>query len=196
MRVLILDDEAPAREGLRKLLTVHSDVQIIGETSRVESALNLAEMRSPDLVFVDVQLRGESGFDFVEKMPLPLPYLIFVTAHENYAVEAFRTEAVDYLLKPVEPAHLEEALRRVRHRMNPPAAVVPEGPDLLRSLGLTTRETEVLYWISQSKTNPEIARILGTSRDTVKKQVQSILDRLQVENRMSAAMIAIRILKS
>ncbi len=195
MRALILDDESPAREGLRKLLQAHPDVRIVGEAARVEAALKLVELRRPDLVFVDVQLRGETGFDFVTQARPPLPYLVFVTAHENFAVDAFRTEAVDYLLKPVEPGQLAEALRRIRQRMNP-RQVAMTGPEILRSLGLTVREAEVLYWIAQGKTNREIARILGTSMETVKKQVQGILVRLQVENRVSAASIATRLLQS
>lgn len=195
MRVLILDDEAPARQGLRRLLSVHPDIQVVGEVARVKAALNLAGLRHPDLVFVDVQLRGESGFDFVDRLPAPRPYLVFVTAYESYAVAAFRTEAADYLLKPVEPDALAEALRRVRQRMRPPVAPTGVGPESLRCLGLTAREAEVLYWIAQGKTNPEIALILGTSMDTVKKQAQAVLERLRVESRVGAATLAIRILE-
>jgi two-component system, LytTR family, response regulator len=194
MRCLILDDEPPAREGIRKLLAAHPDVQVVGEAARVDAALRLAELRRPDLILLDVQLRGETGFDFLARATDPLPYIIFVTAHDRYAAEAFRVEAVDYLLKPVEPAALAEALRRVSQRVRPaPRPAIPH-PAALQSLGLTLREAEVLFWLAQGKSNPEIAIILENSPETVKKHVQSILSRLRVENRVGAALQASRIL--
>jgi DNA-binding NarL/FixJ family response regulator len=196
MRCLILDDEPPAREGMRKLLTAHPDTQVVGEAARVDSALRLAELRKPDVVFLDVQLRGETGFDFVARATGALPYLVFVTAHDRYAAEAFRVDAVDYLLKPVEPDALSEALRRVKNRAHPAAAARPviAHPAVLQSLGLTTREAEVLYWIAHGKTNAEIAGILANSPETVKKQVQSLMGRLGVESRVSAALLASKLL--
>jgi DNA-binding NarL/FixJ family response regulator len=195
MRCLILDDEPPAREGMRKLLAAHTDVQIVGVAARVDSALRLTELRRPDVVFLDVQLRGETGFDFLSRAKEPLPHVIFVTAYDRYATEAFRVDAVDYLLKPVEPDALAEALRRVRNRSQTAAArPAIVHPAALQSLGLTAREAEVLFWIAHGKTNVEIARILANSPETVKKQVQSLLGRLGVESRVSAALLASRIL--
>jgi len=194
VRCLILDDEPPAREGMRKLLLAHPEVQVVGEASRVDAALKLVELRQPDVVFLDVQLRGETGFDFLARASFPLPRIIFVTAHDRYAAEAFRVEAVDYLLKPVEPEHLAQALRKAAQR---PAGFVGTEiahPAVLQSLGLTAREAEVLFWVAHGKSNPEIAAILSNSPGTVKKQVQSILERLGVESRVSAALMAGRVL--
>lgn len=195
MRCLIVDDELPAREGMRQLLLAHRDVQVVGEASGVAEALGLAESRRPDLIFLDVQLRGETGFDFLAQAETPLPHIVFVTAHERFAAEAFRVDAVDYLLKPVQPAHLAEALRRVwsRPRRSEPETV---SPSALQSLGLTAREAEVLFWLAQGKSNPEIAAILNNSAGTVKKQVQSILEHLGVDSRVSAALRAAEVLDS
>jgi DNA-binding NarL/FixJ family response regulator len=191
MRCLIVDDEQPARSGMRDMLLQHDSVQVVGEASSVESALRIMEQRSPDLVFLDVQLRGETGFDFIERAPRPLPEIIFVTAYESFAVDAFRVNAVDYLLKPVEPSHLAEALSRVATRKREQVRTKEIAhPAMLQSLGLTSREAEVLFWIAHGKSNSEIAGILTNAPATVKKQVQSILVRLGVESRVAAAVIA------
>lgn len=194
MRCLILDDEPPAREGMKKLLAAHADVQVVGEAACVDSALHLTALRQPDLIFLDVQLRQETGFDFLTRAPAPLPHIIFVTAHDRYAVEAFRVEAVDYLLKPVTPAALAEALRRVKQRSHTARLPALAHPAALQSLGLTAREAEVLFWIAHGKTNADIAEILAKSPQTVKKQVQSILKRLGADTRISAALLASQIL--
>ena len=154
MRCLIVDDEASAREEMRKLLGTHAQVQVIGEAARVETALRLIELRQPDVVFLDVKLRGETGFDLLEQVPEPLPYIIFVTACDRDAAQAFRVGAVDYLLKPVEPQMLSQALLRVRQRTRPGPRVAIAHPAALRSLGLTAREAEVLFWVAHGKSNP------------------------------------------
>jgi two-component system LytT family response regulator len=193
MRCLILDDEAPAREGLRKLLLAHPDVEIVAEAADVESALRSVEFHRPEVAFVDVQLRGETGFDFLRRVPDSAPQVVFVTAHDRFAARAFRVEALDYLLKPVDPVQLDEALRRVRERLgNPAPRPASGGPEALQPLGLTARQAEVLFWIAHGKTNPEIAAILANAPETVKKQVQAILDRLGVGSRLEAALIASR----
>lgn len=125
MKVIIVDDEAPARAELRNLLSLHPGVEVAGEAAGVAEALELAASVRPDLVFLDVQLRGESGFDFVGRAPAPAPGIVFVTAHDRYAVRGFECEAVDYLLKPVHPARLAESLRRQERRAPGSAAVQP-----------------------------------------------------------------------
>jgi len=194
MRCLILDDEPPAREGMRKLLLCHPDVHVAGEAGNVDEALALAASTRPEIVFLDVQLRGETGFDFIARAKFPLPKIIFVTAHDRFAAAAFRVDAVDYLLKPVEPKPLAEAISRARRRENTVSLAPIAHPAALQSLGLTAREAEVLFWIAQGKSNPEIAAILQNSPGTVKKQVQSILDRLGVGSRVSAALLAAQVL--
>lgn len=194
MRCLIVDDELPAREGMRNLLLTHPGVEVVGEADSVEDALRLSVAIRPGIVFLDVQLRGETGFDFLRRLEPPIPQIVFVTAHDRFAVEAFRVDAVDYLLKPINPAQLAEALLRATLRSRVAEIPAPRGADALVALGLTAREAEVLFWLAQGKSNPQIASILKNSPGTVKKQVQSILARLKVDSRVSAALRAAKIL--
>lgn len=113
MRCLVIDDEAPARLELRRLLTAHPGVEVVGEAARVTDALVLVETLRPDLVFLDIQLRGESGFDFVARLPADAPFrVVFVTAFDRHAIRAFECNALDYLLKPVLASRLAATLRR------------------------------------------------------------------------------------
>lgn len=114
MKALIVDDEQPARIELRRLLSLHPDVEVAGEAADVGSALSLTAALRPDVVFLDVHLAGESGFDYAGRVPAPVPRIVFVTAYDRYALRGFECNALDYLLKPVHPARLAETLRRVR----------------------------------------------------------------------------------
>ena len=114
IRTLLVDDEQPARERLRQLLSVHADVQIVGEAEDgVQAAEKIAEL-TPDLVLLDIQMPGASGLDVAGSLGHPRPAVIFCTAFDQYAVDAFELSALDYLLKPVNRARLAAALDRVR----------------------------------------------------------------------------------
>ena len=116
MRVLIVDDERPARERLRRLLARHADMQIVGEAADGETALAGCAALAPDVLLLDIQMPGTGGLDIAASLPDPAPALIFVTAFDRYAVQAFDVAATDYLLKPVSPERLALALQRVRER--------------------------------------------------------------------------------
>ncbi|HWI17446.1 MAG TPA: response regulator [Vicinamibacterales bacterium] len=123
IRTLVVDDEQPARERLKQLLAAHADVEIVGEAGDgVEAAEKIAEL-SPDLVMLDIQMPGATGLDVAASLGKPRPSVIFCTAFDQYAVDAFELSALDYLLKPVNRARLASALDRVR------AAVAPAGRD-------------------------------------------------------------------
>ena len=114
IRTLVIDDEQPARERLKQLLTAHADVEVVGEADDgVEAAEKIAEL-SPDLVLLDIQMPGASGLDVAASLGRPRPAVIFCTAFDQYAVDAFELSALDYLLKPVNRARLAAALDRVR----------------------------------------------------------------------------------
>jgi two-component system LytT family response regulator len=114
IRTLLVDDEQPARERLRQLLTAHPDVEVIGEAEDgVQAAEQIAEL-TPDLVLLDIQMPGASGLDVAASLGKPRPAVIFCTAFDQYAVDAFELSALDYLLKPVNRARLAAALDRVR----------------------------------------------------------------------------------
>jgi two-component system LytT family response regulator len=112
VRAVIVDDEPLARTRLKRLLAAHPTIDIAGEAGDGEAACRLIDEVSPDLVFLDVQMPGLSGFDVLARLHAR-PRVIFITAHDEFAVRAFEEQAVDYLLKPVEPARLERALARV-----------------------------------------------------------------------------------
>ncbi len=116
IRALIVDDEAFARERLRQLLAAIPGVEIIGEAANGEQALDqIAEMR-PGLVLLDIQMPGASGLEVAACLPRPRPRIIFCTAFDQYAVDAFELHAVDYLLKPINRVRLAHAIDRVRER--------------------------------------------------------------------------------
>lgn len=116
MRAVIVDDERLARLELRRLLAVHPEIEIAGEARNAEEALALVRKVTPDLLFLDIQMPGMSGFDLLEKLD-EIPQVIFTTAFDQYAIRAFEVKALDYLLKPIAPDRLATALSRVR----PPA---------------------------------------------------------------------------
>jgi two-component system LytT family response regulator len=115
LRALIVDDEPLARRGLRLRLAGHADVEVVGECRNGEEALAAVAESSPDLMFLDVQMPGLDGFATLRRMPAAnMPAVVFVTAYDHYAVQAFEASAIDYLLKPIEDARLAQALARVR----------------------------------------------------------------------------------
>ena len=118
MKALVIDDERLARLELRRLLAAHPEVEIMGEARDGEEALALIAKLGPDLIFLDIQMPGMSGFDLLERLE-DLPQVIFTTAYDEYALKAFEVNALDYLLKPVAPARLAAALARVRPRTEP-----------------------------------------------------------------------------
>lgn len=110
-RVLLIDDERPAREDLRRLLAVHPHLEVVAEAGHMADAEALLRASQYDLVFLDVILRGGNGFDLVPAVR-PGAALVFVTGYEKYAVRAFEANALDYLVKPVSPDRLAEAVKK------------------------------------------------------------------------------------
>ena len=118
LRAIVVDDESLARQGLNLRLKNIAEVEVIGEYSNGREAVNaVAELR-PDLLFLDIQMPGMTGFDVVARLQQDeMPLIIFTTAYEQYAIEAFKAHAVDYLLKPIEPERLQDAIyRAVSHK--------------------------------------------------------------------------------
>ena len=127
MKALLIDDERLARNELRRLLKAHPEIEIIGEAVDAADALSKVEALKPDLLFLDIQMPGDDGFTLLEKLEPPLPLVIFTTAYDQFAVKAFEFNALDYLLKPVDPHRLTGALEKLRiSRAGPaPAAIAP-----------------------------------------------------------------------
>jgi two-component system LytT family response regulator len=115
LKAIIVDDERLARLNLRKLLLPHPEIKIVGEAGSCESAIDLINLNNPTLIFLDIQLGGETGFDLCEVINNSIK-VIFVTAYDEYAIRAFEVNAIDYLLKPVNPARLNNAIEKVIKR--------------------------------------------------------------------------------
>lgn len=113
MRVLVVDDETPARERLKRLLAEIEGVKAIGEAKDGVEAIEVIEQEQPDLVLLDIQMPGLDGFDVIEALEEPPP-IVFVTAYDEYALRAFEVNALDYLLKPFGSERLEQAIRRAQ----------------------------------------------------------------------------------
>jgi two-component system LytT family response regulator len=118
LNALIVDDEALARRGLKLRLSAMQGVTVAGEAKNGREAVELIRRLQPDLVFLDIQMPGMSGFDVIRQLENePLPAVVFVTAYDEYAIEAFDVSAVDYLLKPIDEKRLSSALDKVRTRL-------------------------------------------------------------------------------
>ena len=118
MKVLIVDDEAPARSRLSRLLEKYNDLEVVGEASNGLSALNEIHRLSPDIVFLDIEMPELDGISVAETIKNNGPAVIFVTAYNEHALKAFEVAAVDYLVKPVIESRLEAAIEKVRSRKN------------------------------------------------------------------------------
>lgn len=132
MRILIVDDEALARSFLAEQLAGIPDMEVVGQAANGFEAVKLAEALAPDLMLLDIQMPKLSGFEVLELLGPKRPGVIFVTAHDEFAIRAFDVHAVDYLLKPVEPARLRAAIERAAARLG--STAVPPSPQQLASL--------------------------------------------------------------
>lgn len=123
MKALLVDDERLARSELRRLLRAHPEIEIIGEAADAAQAKEKIRTLHPDLIFLDVQMPGRTGFELLAELAKP-PHVIFTTAYDQYALKAFDFGALDYLLKPIEPSRLARALARLRENADtePPAS--------------------------------------------------------------------------
>jgi two-component system LytT family response regulator len=119
MRTIIVDDERLARNELRRLLDSFPQIEIIEEASNGEEAITKINQLRPELVFLDIQMPGKSGFEVLEALDDNIaPDVIFTTAYDEYALKAFDFDAIDYLLKPIEPQRLEQAIRKLEEDHN------------------------------------------------------------------------------
>jgi len=126
MRILIVDDERPARERLRRMLALEAGIDWIGEAVDGIEALALVERERPEALLLDIEMPELSGIDLAASLPAPAPAIVFVTAYDDYALRAFDLEAADYLLKPFDQARLHRALERLRARLAAPAQPTPQ----------------------------------------------------------------------
>ena len=130
IKAIIVDDERLARNELKKLLEQHPEIEIIDEASNVDEGVEKIDFSHPELIFLDIQMPGKTGFDLLAELERA-PKVIFTTAYDEFALKAFEVNALDYLLKPIEPKRLGEALNKLQAEMmkdNPALAANNRGP--------------------------------------------------------------------
>ena len=112
IKAIIIDDERLARSELRKLLMDFPEIEVVAEASNAGEGVEKIENINPDLIFLDIQMPGKTGFDMLSELD-KAPHVIFTTAYDEYALKAFEVNALDYLLKPVEPKRLADAIQKL-----------------------------------------------------------------------------------
>lgn len=150
MKAILVDDERLARSELRRLLAPFSEIEVAGEAANAKQARSLMQELRPELLFLDVQMPGESGMELLESLDPPAPHVIFTTAYDEFAVKAFEMNAVDYLLKPVDPARLSAAVSK----LPAPRAAKPGAPAAGRLAGtdkVFVREGERCWFVEVSQ---------------------------------------------
>lgn len=202
IRILLVDDHAVVRQGLRMFLTLDSDLEVVGEAADGQQALQMARELRPDVVLMDLLMPVMDGIQAIGvlKQTMPDIEVIALTSvlEDSSVVSAIRAGAIGYLLKDTEADELTRAIKAAANgqvQLSPKAAArlmrevrAPESPEVL-----TERETEVLRLLAKGKSNKEIAHILTISEPTVKTHVSSILGKLHVSSRTQAALHAARI---
>ena len=133
IRAILVDDESLLRKHFRERLERYPEIVIVGEADNIQSAVELVAATRPEIIFLDVQMPPDNGFDLLPRLEHidPLPAVVFVTAFDRYALRAFEVHALDYLTKPVHPDRLAQTVARLQQRLSPPQAGVAAGPDLV-----------------------------------------------------------------
>ena len=175
LRTLLVDDEALSRRGLELRLRMAADIEIVGQCSNGREALNAIRDVKPDLVFLDIQMPGLSGFDVLaELQPHELPMIVFVTAYDRFAVQAFEARAIDYVLKPVDDARLAATLTHIRELVEQRTAVAERnqlvnllaelrGSGEIEASGNPATQTQAPNWLP-----------IRNGRETVRVPVEAI----------------------
>jgi two-component system LytT family response regulator len=150
MRALIVDDERLARKELMKLLEEHPMIEVLGEAANAEEAYKMINELNPDLLFLDIQMPGKTGFQLLEMLD-SVPLVVFTTAYDEFALKAFEVNALDYLLKPIQPERLSETVSKLSEKERAKLAV-ERGPE--KKLGLNdqvfVKDGERCWFVSLS----------------------------------------------
>jgi two-component system, NarL family, response regulator LiaR len=202
IRILIVDDHSVVRQGLRMFLSLDKEIEVVGEASSGEDAVDRVAELLPDVVLMDLLMTGMDGVQATEiiRQRFPNTEVIALTSvlEDNAVVGAIRAGAIGYLLKDTESEELVKAIRAASSgqvQLSPKAAErlmreirAPESPEKL-----TERETEVLRCLAEGKSNKEIAKELVVSETTVKTHVSNVLMKLGVPSRTQAALYAVKV---
>ncbi|MEU0516915.1 response regulator transcription factor [Streptosporangium sp. NPDC006007] len=211
IRVLIVDDHALIRRSLEMALAAEADIEVVGEASDGQEAVELADRLTPDVMLMDVRMPRRSGIEATREIKASVPstriIMLTVSDEEEDLFEAIKAGATGYLLKNVQLDEVPEAVRGVHEGqslINPAMAAKlitefanmsrkeAERPPQLPVPRLTDREMEVLRLVAKGMNNRDIAKQLFISENTVKNHVRNILDKLQLHSRMEAVVYAVR----
>lgn len=209
IRVLIADDHALFRRGVAALLAAQSDFEVAGEAEDGLQALDMARELMPDLILMDISMPGLDGLEATKRIKAEMPYvrIVILTASDGdrHLFDAVKAGAQGYLLKKIDPQALYSTLRGALQGEAPVSGLMATRlleefarqagqarPTPTPAAALSAREREVLELVAMGKSNKEIASALGTAENTVKNQLKNILEKLQLENRVQAAMFAVR----
>ena len=146
MKALIIDDERLARVELRRLLSPFKEINIIGEAINADDAISKINELNPDLIFLDIQMPGKNGFELLEELD-SVPRVIFTTAYDEYALKAFEYNAMDYLLKPIEPKRLEETVKKIVEKNRKTITQDSENPILTETDQVFVKDGERCWFV-------------------------------------------------
>jgi two-component system LytT family response regulator len=188
IRTIIIDDERLARNELKKLLQQHSDIDVIEEATNVDEGIEKIEELAPELIFLDIQMPGKTGFDLLAEID-KAPRVIFTTAYDEYAIKAFEVNALDYLLKPIEPKRLNDAIQKLHYEIQKEQASAQNGR------GLLTEDDQVfvkdgekcwfvkLHEIRLFESVGNYAKVFfGTNKPLILKSLNALEERLDERN--------------
>ncbi len=203
VRVLLADDHALFRRGLASLLAGRDDVEVVGEASSGQEAIDRSHELMPDVILMDVRMPGLNGLEATRRIKEEMPYvrivILTVSEDDEDLFAALKSGAQGYLLKNIDPEDLIACIHQVQRGEAPLAP--PMASKILREFSapptrpgpaLTQRERQVLELVARGDANKEIARHLQISENTVKNHLRNILEKLHLQNRVQAVMYALR----
>jgi two-component system LytT family response regulator len=186
-KALIIDDERLARNELKKLLQEFSEIEIIGEAMNAEEAIKMIEELNPEVIFLDIQMPGKTGFELLQEID-KVPTVIFTTAHDEYALKAFEFNALDYLMKPIDPQRLGEAIQKIIGVEDHEMSVSDEQHFSRNTLGeedqVFVKDGEKCWFVKLSEIRlfesvGNYARVFfGTNKPLILKSLNSLEERL------------------
>jgi two-component system LytT family response regulator len=185
LKAIIVDDERLARAELKKLLQSFPDIDIIDEAANAEEGVDKIENQNPDIVFLDIQMPGKTGFDLLADLERA-PHVIFTTAYDEYALKAFEVNALDYLLKPIEPRRLADAVHKLEDEINKERAGLSGGirGPLTEADQVFVKDGERCWFVKLSEIRlfesvGNYAKVFfGTNKPLILKSLNSLEERL------------------
>ena len=196
INILLVDDQQVVREGLRRMLEIENDLNVIGEASDASEAIPQVESLSPEIVLMDIKMGGVDGIELTRqlKQKHPSTNVIMLTLYDEYLTQAIEAGAVGYLLKDIKREELVRAIRSVREGRSPLALSLSRdhlneltySTDNRRRFSLSERELAIIRLVAEGVTTGEIAEQLFLSQASVKRSVSLIFEKLGVRNRSEA----------